>query len=219
MSKTVFLILMTMIFNSMDGQNLSGTWLMIKDGATYGKPMFIEFENDQILHYEISEQSTYGALEKKLVYSEKLSETKNKLVNEKRIRLYRMGKTHTVISETESKTEDTEFATDYERIEPTSTNLSEKEIQEVKFKIEWNNEKFDFIFNETLDSKTIQEVNKRLANQGRKLILENMDGTYFGSIYDNGIRETLIAIQEIDSDKIILYGFPEEPYQVVSYEK
>ena len=46
-----------------------------------------------------------------------------------------------------------------------------------------------------------------------------MNGTYFGSIYDNGIRETLIAIKEIDSDKIVLYGFPKEPYQVVSYEK
>lgn len=192
---------------------------MIKDGATYGKPMFVEFENDQILHYEISEQSTNGTLEKKLVCSEKLSKTKNELVNEKRIRLYRMGKTHTVISETKSKTEDTEFATDYERIEPTSTNLSEKEIQEIKFKIEWNDEKFDFIFNETLDNKTIQEVNKRLGRQGRKLVLEKMNGTYFGFIYDNGIRETLIAIKEIDSDKIVLYGFPKEPYQVVSYEK
>ena len=46
-----------MIFNSLNGQNLSGTWLMIKDGASYGKPMFIEFENDQISHYEISEKS------------------------------------------------------------------------------------------------------------------------------------------------------------------
>ena len=208
-----------MIFNTVNGQDLSGTWLMIKDEATYGKPMFIEFENDQISHYEISEKSKNENLEKKFIYSETLLETKHKLVNETRFRIYRMGKTHTEISETESKTEDTEFATDYERIVPTITNLSEKEIQKVKFKIEWNNEKFDFIFNKTLDSKTIQEVNQRLGRKGRKLVLEKMNETYFGSIYENGIRETLIAIKEIEADKIILYGFPNKPYQVVSYEK
>ncbi len=205
-----------MIFNTVNGQNLNGTWLMIKDGASYGKSMFIEFENDQILHYEISEKSKNGNLEKKLVYSETFSGIKNKLVNENRIRLYRMGKTHIVISETESKTEDTEFATDYERIEPTITSLTEKEIEQSEFNIEWNNEKLKFAFNKDLNSSTIQEFNKLMKREGRKLILENLDGTYFGAIYENGKRETLIAIREISTEKIILYGFPKKPYQITN---
>ncbi len=205
-----------MIFNSVNGQNLNGTWLMIKDGNTYGKPMFVEFENNEILHYEISEQSTNGTLEKKLVYSEKLSETKNKLMNKNRIRLYRMGKTHTVISETKSKTEDTEFATDYERIEPTKTRLSENEIEQLEFNVEWNNEKIHFVFNKDLDSPIIQKINKRMKREGRKLILEKLYGTYFGTIYDNGTREILIPIREISNEKITLYGFPKKPYEITT---
>ncbi len=203
-----------MIFNSVNGQDLSGTWLMILDGASYGKTIFVEFDNDQILHYEISGKSENGTLEKKLVYSEKFSETKNKLVNENRIRFYRMGKTHTILSETESKTEDTEFAIDYERIEPTKTDLTEKEIEESEFNVEWNNQKIKFVFNKDLDSPTIQEINKRMKREGRKLILENLSGTYFGAIYDNGIREKLIPIREISNEKLTLYGFPKKPYEI-----
>lgn len=207
-----------MIINSMKGQDLNGTWMMTMDGHTYGRHMFIEFENEQIVHYKVSEQSTNGTLERELLFKEKLSETKNELVNEDRIRLYRMGETFIIIGETESKSEDTEFATDYVRIEPTVTYLSKEEIQKLKFKIVWNNEDFNFIFNQILDSKTIQEINQRLGRKGSILVLEEMDGTYFGSIYDNGVRITMMAIKEINPDKIILYGFPSEPYEVVSYE-
>ena len=205
-----------MIFNSVNGQDLSGTWLMIKDGSTYVETMFVKFENDQILYYGISGKSENGTLEKKLVYSEKFSETKNKLLNKNRIRLYRMGKTHTVISETESKTEDTEFATDCERIEPTKTDLTKEEIEKSEFNAEWNNEKIKFVFNKDLDSPTMQEINKRLKREGQKLILENLNGTYFGAIYDNGERETLIPIREISNEKITLYGFPEKPYEITA---
>ena len=205
-----------MVFNSVNGQNLSGTWLMIKDGHTYADPMFIEFENDEISHYEISKKSENGILEKKLVYSEKFSVTKNEFVNENRIRLYRMGKTHTVISETESKTEDTEFTIDYERIEPTKTDLTKTEIEESEFNVEWNNEKIRFVFNKDLSSPTIQEINKRRKREGRKLVLEKLNETYFGAIYDNGTRETLIPIREINAEKITLYGFPKKPYEITT---
>jgi len=69
---------------------------------------------------------------------EKLSETKHEFVADNRIRIYRMGKTLTVISDTESISEETEFATDYERIERTKTDLTEKEIQKMDLKAEWN---------------------------------------------------------------------------------
>ncbi|RIV71946.1 hypothetical protein D2U88_05675 [Flagellimonas aequoris] len=207
-----------MIINSMKRHDLNGTWLMTMDGHTYGRQMFIEFENEQIVHYKVAEQSTNGTLERELLFKEKLSATKNELVNEDRIRLYRMGETHFIISETESKSEDTEFATDYVRIEPTMTYLTKEEIQKLKFKIVWNNEEFNFIFNQILDNETIQEINQRLGRKGSMMFLEEMNETYFGSIYDNDIRRTMMAIKEINPDKIILYGFPAKPYEVVSYK-
>ena len=55
-----------------------------------------------------------------------------------------------------------------------------------------------------------------MKREGRKMILENLNGTYFGAIYDNGIRETLIPIREISAEKITLYGFPKKPYEITT---
>ena len=147
-------------------------------------------------------------------WNEKLSESKYKFVNDNRIRIFRMGKTHTVISETKTITKNTEFATDYERIKPTKTELTTKKINKLEFKAEWNGEKFPIIFNKNLDSKTIKEINKRLNNEGQKLLLENLQGTYFVSVYNNGERISLIGIKEVDEKKAILFGFPEKPYEI-----
>ena len=129
---------------------------MIKDGASYGKPMFIEFENDQISHYEISEKSENATLEKNLIYSEKFSETKNEFVNENRIRLYRMGKTHTVISETESKTEDTEFLpilAEYKLNHRFSLGIGPVFGYSINRKVEYDNNSF----NEFMDNNNTSE--------------------------------------------------------------
>ncbi|NDV45092.1 hypothetical protein [Flagellimonas sediminis] len=130
-----------------------------------------------------------------------------------------MGKKHSVINENESRTEDTEFAMDYELLTPTLTELTEEEIQKLHFFIEWNNETLDFKFNQSLDSITIQELNKKMGWEGRKLVLEKMDNTYFGTLYENGYRSMLLPIKEIDKEKVILSGFPKEPYQAIGYPK
>jgi hypothetical protein len=193
-----------------------GTWLMIKDADTYCYPEFIEFKNDQIIYFQLAEKSQNGMLIKEQNLTEKLSETKYEFVDENRIRIYRMGKTLTVISDTESISEETEFATDYERIEPTKTNLTRGEINTLELKAEWNGEKIPIVFSKNLDSPTIQKVNKRLKREGQKLVLENLQGTYFASIYDNGERRTLIGIKEMDKEKAVLFGFPKKPYEVTA---
>ena len=195
-------------------KNLNGTWLKIKTGDDYCRPEFIEFNNDQIIHFELELKSGNELSKVRTECSEKLSESKYQFVNDNRIRIFRMGKTHTVLSETESKTEDTEFATDYERIEPTKTELESEKIETLEFKAQWNKEKIPLTFNKILDSPVIQELNKRMKRNGRKLILENLQGTYFVSIFENDERETLIGIKEIDEEKAILFGFPEKPYEI-----
>ena len=197
-------------------KNIEGTWLMIKTGDDYCSPEFIEFKNDRIIHFNVKKKGGNKIIKKASEWIEKLSETKYEFINDNRIRIYRMGKTHTVISETESETKDTEFETDYEKITPTKTELTVKKIQELAFKTEWNNEKISFVFNTELDSKSIKEVNKRLNRQGQKLVLENLQGTYFASIYENNIRRTLIGIKEINEDKAVLFGFPKKPYEVIA---
>lgn len=193
-----------------------GTWLMIKDADTYWHPEFIEFKNDQIIYYKLSKKAENGLLEKKENHAEKLSQTKHEFVSDNRIRIYRIGEKQFVISETESITEDTEFATDYERIEPTKTKLTRKEIQQIDLKAEWNEEIIPIVFNKNLDSPAIQEVNKRLKKEGQKMQLESLQGTYFASIYDNGERRTLIGIKEMDKEKAVLFGFPEKPYEIIA---
>ena len=195
-------------------KSLNGTWLNIKTGDDYCQPEFIEFKNDQIIHFELELKSGNELSKIRTEWSEKLSESKYEFENENRIRIYRMGKTQTVLSETESVTENTEFATDYERIEPTKTELEFEKIEKLKFKAQWKNEKFPLVFNKILDSQVIQELNKRMKRNGRKLVLENLQGTYFASIFDNNKRETLIGIKEIDNTKAILFGFPEKPYEI-----
>jgi len=208
-----------MFLNPINSQSLSGTWLMTNDGNYYGKPRVIKFEGDQILHYEILDLLKDGFLQKKFAFSEKWSETKNEILNENQIRFFPMGKKHSVINENESRTEDTEFAMDYELLTPTLTELTEEEIQKLHFFIEWNNETLDFKFNQSLDSITIQELNKKMGWEGRKLVLEKMDNTYFGTLYENGYRSMLLPIKEIDKEKVILSGFPKEPYQAIGYPK
>ena len=198
-------------------ENYKGTWLMIKTRNDYGEPGFIEFCDNQILHFHITSKNDDGLLEKNQFWIENLSDTKHEMINENRIRIFGLGKIHTVVSETESTTEDVEIATDYVKIEPTKTHFSKEEILKMEFKAEWNSEKFPIKFNRDLDRPVIKQINKQLNREGRKMILENLQGTYFASLFNNSRRELLIGIKEITGEKAVLFGFPEEPYEVVAY--
>ncbi len=94
--------------------------------------------------------------------------------------------------------------------------MTPEEIQGLEFEAEWNKEKITIKFNENLESPARKKLNKSLNKEGRKLVLENLQGTYFASIYNNGQRRTLIGIQEISKTKAVLFRFPEEPYQIVA---
>ncbi|WP_298508939.1 hypothetical protein [uncultured Kordia sp.] len=195
---------------------LKGTWLKIKKGDEYTQPSFIEFENDQIIHYDVEQKNADELSKQAKKWSEKLSESKYEFISEHRVRFFRKGKMHTVLSETASITEDYEYVTDYVRIAPTKTELTAKEIQKLEFTAQWNNEKISFIFNKELDSPVIKEINKRLNREGEKLLLENLQGTYFATRYENGERQTLIGIKEVTNEKAILFGFPKTPYEIIA---
>lgn len=188
---------------------------MIKEGDDYSDPEFIEFDNDKIIHFEVVDSYKMGDLLKKEIWSERLSETKIELINANRIRFFQKGIVHKILRNNESITSDQIFKVDYELIKPTKTILTKEEIEKLEFSAEWKNEKIHFIFNKGLDSQLIQETNKWLKREKRKLFLEKLKDTYFVAIYNNGERETLIPIREIDNRKVTLYGFPKEPYEII----
>ncbi|MCW1148262.1 hypothetical protein [Flavobacterium lacisediminis] len=196
--------------------DLNGTWLFVKTGGDYGKTDLIEFDNDDILHFTL-ERSDDLFLHKvrNQLWNEKLNEEDFKFLNPNRIRLFRKGIKRAVSNFNEASTS-TEciFELDYERLFPTQTDLSEEEIQLLKFDFSWNNNKKIIVFNDILDSRVIQELNKSMNRIGSRILLERFNETLFLSFYDDIYVDFQIPIKYVDSEIMVLYGFPNEPYEV-----
>jgi len=188
-------------------------WLFIKTPDHYGNPQIIQLDEDIIDYFDV-EKSDEICLVKNENRNEKLSETEHKFINQNRIRFFRKGKIHRVLDDEKSITEDCIFENDYEKLNATETELTETEIQNLKFELNWRGEKIDASFNEILDSPAIQELNKRMNKQGSKILLEKLNETLFLSFYTDIYFEKLIPIKYVDRQKMILYGFPKEPYEI-----
>lgn len=190
-------------------------WLFITTPDHYGKPEIIEFDQNEITHFWVEKGSDLSLVKiKEENRSEKVSQIQHEFVNPNRIRFFRKGKIYRVLSETESITEDCIFENDYEKLYETETELTESEIQNLKFEFNWNGEKMNIRFNEVLDSPVIQEINKRLNKEGSKIILEKINSTLFLSLYTDTYLDKLIPIKYVDTNNLILYGFPKEPYEI-----
>jgi hypothetical protein len=190
-------------------------WLFIKTADHYIENDIIEFDENTITHFSVEKSTDISIL--KIVnerWNEKLTEIEYKYINPNRVRFFRKGKIHKVLSETESVTEDCIFENDYEKLNATETELTESEIQNLKFEFNWNREKMNLRFNEVLDSPDIQEINKRLNKQGSRIVLEKLNETLFLSLYTDNYLDKLIPIKYVDRQKMILYGFPKEPYEI-----
>lgn len=178
----------------------------------------IIFKNEEI-NYSILENSDNELhLKEREVEnrSEKISDLNFEFINPNRIRFYRKGKNYTIISETESKTEDKIFEHDYVRLIPTESKLLESRIQLMKYKLEWNNERVVIEFNKILDNLKVLEVFKKTGYRGRKMLLEKIDSTLLISILYNNHRGLVIPIKEIDETKAVLYGLPVEPFETIA---
>ncbi|MBF4508747.1 hypothetical protein IRZ83_18900 [Flavobacterium sp. JLP] len=188
-------------------------WLFIKTPDHYGNSEIIQIDED-VIAYFVVEKSEKICLIKNVNRNEKLSATEYKFINQNRIRFYRYGKIHKVLSEEKSVTEDCIFENDYEKLKATETELTECEIQNLKFEFNWNGEKMNVRFNAILDSPVVQEINKRLNKEGSRIVLEKLDETLFVSLYIDNYLDKLIPIKYVDRQKMILYGFPKEPYEI-----
>lgn len=186
-------------------------WLFIKTADHYGNSEIIQIDGD-IIDYFVVEKIDEICLIKNR--NEKLSETEHKFINQNRIRFFRNGKIYKVLSDEKSITEDCIFENDYEKLKATESELTESEIQNLKFVFNWNGEKKNLRFNEVLDSPVIQEINKRLNKEGSRIVLEKLNETLFVSLYIDNSLDKLIPIKYVDRQTMILYGFPKEPYEI-----
>lgn len=192
-----------------------GKWINVSEMRPFRDLDMITFENDKV-NYSVL-QSTENELnlkEKKVEnHSENLSDLKFEFINPNRIRFYRKGKKHTVINETESKTEDKIFEHDYVKLIPTESKISESRIQLLKYNFEWNNEKGVIKFNKILDKP---EMLKKSGYTGRKILLEKIDDTLLISTFHNNHKGLVLPIKEIDEIKAVLYGLPVEPFETIA---
>ncbi len=193
--------------------HMKENWLFIKTPDHYGNPEIIQIDKDIIDYFDV-EKSDEICLMKNENRNEKLSETEHKFINQNRIRFFRNGKIYKVLSDEKSITENCILENDYEKLNATETELTETEIQNLNFKFNWGGEKMNVKFNEVLNSPVVQEINKRLNKEGSRIVLGKLNKTLFVSLYTDNYLDKLIPIKFVDKQKMILYGFPKEPYEI-----
>ncbi|UNY99183.1 hypothetical protein MQE36_02265 [Zhouia spongiae] len=206
-----------MISNSVIGQNLNGKWILKDVDSGNGKkgyPGFqlMEINNDSVYIY------TDFSLKKKATTlkmdngdflnnnNEKIS--KYEIVNENHIKWFIDGK---------SNDKDTVFECDFYRLEPTITTLKKEDIEKMTFVLTENERESKFEFNKELWNKESLKLFKR--KEGEKKMIEQIDSTYFVSIYFNGKRNVSIPIKEVTPEFLKLYAIPTGPMEMIAYRK
>ncbi|MCX2680038.1 hypothetical protein OOZ15_08825 [Galbibacter sp. EGI 63066] len=219
MKKILSLILLTLILNSINGQNLSGKWLLkdinIGTESVEAYPGFqlLIIDNikaDLYTDFSLSEK-TLGL---KIVDSQIITELNKKygdykLIDNNHLKLFINGK---------SNGKDTVFEFDFYRLLPTKTELKKKEIEKLTY-IFKEDEKtnIEFKFNkELMKVETLKLLNKK---EGHKMMIEQIDSTFFVSNYYSGKREASFPIKEVTAEFIKLYAIPTGPMELIAYRK
>ncbi|QYA26923.1 hypothetical protein G3I01_15945 [Gramella sp. MT6] len=142
--------------NFLSGQNLQGKWLLIKLGNTYSIPtnMIMEIKNDSHIYYNFDKE--YSAREIKINPDKTLSGSSSikeiSFINQNRLKLTRNGIRNG---------KDLVFHEENVRLIQTNTELSSGEIENIRFKFDYNNNRLKVKFNEELtDLKILKKVGK-----------------------------------------------------------
>ncbi len=147
-------------------------------------------------------------LESKILTSKNGKFAKYKLINDNHLKLYIDGK---------ANGNDAVFECDFYRLEPTITTLKKEDIEKLTFVIIENERESEFIFNKELWDKKTLELLKR--KEGEKKVIEQIDSTFFVSMYRNGKRNGSIPIKEVTSEFLKLYAIPTGPMEMIAYRK
>ena len=206
-----------MIFNSVNGQNLNGKWILkdIDSGNDKkGYPGFQLLEvKDSIAefytNFSLEKQApSLKVLENEILTSNNEKFAKYKVVNDNHLKLFVDGK---------ANRKDAIFECDFYRLEPTITTLKKENIEKLTFVIIENERESEFVFNKELWDKERLELFKR--KEGEKKMIEQIDSTFFISMYSNGKRDVSIPIKEVTTEFLKLYAIPTGPMGMIAYRK
>ena len=206
-----------MIFNSINGQDLNGKWILKEIDSGNDKKGYPGFQLLEI-NGSIAEFYTDFSLEKQApnlkVLEDEILTSKNgkfakyKVVNDNHLKLFIDGKAngkHAV------------FECDFYRLEPTITTLKKEDIEKLTFVLTENGRESEFEFNKELWDKETLKLFKR--KEGEKKIIEKIDSTFFVSMYFDGKRNVSIPIKEVSTELLKLYAIPSGPMEMIAYRK
>jgi len=204
--KILTIITFYLIVVSSSAQALDGKWMMTKEGDTYIIPenLILEINSDSLKYFSFDQFQSSIPIKienNKLIVNQTQTDIVE-FINEDRIKIKSQEKDKNSLNETE-----------YVRLKKTKTTLSPEEIQKLSFKFNWNDEKFKVIFNKELESPQVMKIMEK--DELSKIRLEKIDSTYFISILQSGKRKTIFPIKEVSNDRMILYGTPRKPYEIV----
>ena len=204
--KILTIITFYLIVVSSSAQALDGKWMMTKEGDTYIIPenLILEINSDSLKYFSFDQFQSSIPIKienNKLIVNQTHTDIVE-FINEDRIKIKSQEKDKNSLNETE-----------YVRLKKTKTTLSPEEIQNLSFKFNWNDEKFKVIFNKELGSPQVLKIMEK--DELSKIRLEKIDSTYFISILQSGKRKTIFPIKEVSNDRMILYGTPRKPYEIV----
>ncbi|MGJ8660301.1 MAG: hypothetical protein ACSHWV_10660 [Cellulophaga fucicola] len=206
-----------MIFNSVIGQNINGKWIL-KDvdsgNEKKGYPGFqlLEINNNNVdiyTDFSLKEKATTLKMDNGDFLNQNNEKTsKYEIVNENHIKWFIDGK---------SNNKDAVFEFDFYRLEPTITTLEKEDIEKMTFVLIENERESEFEFNKELWDKEKLELFKR--KEGEKKMIEQIDSTFFVSMYFDGKRNGSIPIKEVTSEFLKLYLIPTGPMEMIAYRK
>jgi hypothetical protein len=206
-----------MISNSVIGQNLNGKWILKDVDSGNGKkdyPSFqlLEINNENVnIYTDFSLEGKTMTLKMNngdfLNHNNKKT-SKYEVVNENHIKWFINGK---------SNDKDTVFKCDFYRLEPTITTLKKEDIEKMTFVLTENGRESKFEFNKDLWNKESLKLFKR--KEGEKKMIEQIDSTFFVSIYFNGKRNVSIPIKEVTPEFLKLYAVPTGSMEMIAYRK
>ena len=147
-------------------------------------------------------------LDRKIVTMENGKFANYEMVNDDHLKLIIEGKTNG---------KDSVFECDFYRLEPTITILKKEEIEKLTFVILENERESEFVFNKELwDQERLERHNRK---EGEKKLIEQIDSTFFISMYSNGKRNGSIPIKEVSTEILKLYAIPTGPMEMIAYRK
>lgn len=217
MRKATIIIILTMISNSVIGQNLNGKWILKDVDSGDGKkgyPGFqlMEIKNDTVDFYtafSLSEKATTLKMENgDFLNNNNQKTSKYEIVDENHIKWFIDGK---------SNDKDAVFECDFYRLEPTITTLKKEDIEKLTFVLTENGRESELEFNKELWDKERLELLKK--KEGEKKIIEKIDSTFFVSMYYDGKRNGSIPIKEVTSEFLKLCLIPTGPMEMIAYRK